>query len=130
MQELKVMPVIEETKQKNHSHIILKIIGALAAMFAVLSVLSFRLKTVCYAVYTDKISNSLRVAQISDLHSCRYGKNMSVLVSALDDAHPDVVVLTGDIYDNVVSNDNTRIFLEDVSKKYPCYYVSGNHEHR
>lgn len=128
MQELKAMPVIEETKQKNHSHIILKIIGALAALFAVLSVLSFRLKTVCYAVYTDKISNNLRVAQISDLHSCRYGKNMSVLVSALDDAHPDVVVLTGDIYDNVVSNANTRIFLEDVSKKYPCYYVSGNHE--
>ena len=67
MQELKVMPVIEETEEKpqTHSHIILKIIGALAAMFAVLSVLSFRLKTVCYAVYTDKISNSLRVAQIS-----------------------------------------------------------------
>ena len=41
-----------------------------------------------------------------------------------------MIVLTGDIFDEGSDNENTKIFLKSAVKKYPCYYISGNHEHR
>ncbi len=113
---------------KNSKYVVLKIIVILAVIFFILSAASFPLKTVYYEISTPKVRNTVRIAQISDLHSCRYGKNMINLINALDRESPDIVVLTGDIYDDIVDNDNTRVFLKAVGKKYPCFYVSGNHE--
>ncbi|MGN0695636.1 MAG: metallophosphoesterase [Oscillospiraceae bacterium] len=118
---------MEETPKKN-KRILLKTAAALAGVFVILSAASFPMKTVYYTVHTDKISESVRVAQVSDLHSCWYGKDMENLINAIDETSPDMVVLTGDIYDDSVNNDNTRTFLKQIGRKYPCYYVTGNHE--
>lgn len=99
----------------------------LAVLF-ILSAESFSLRTANYKIYSHKLDSEMRIVQVSDLHGCKYGDNMCELNAALDEAEPDIVVLTGDIYDDMVNNDNTRIFLRYASKKYPCYYISGNHE--
>ncbi len=109
---------------------LLRVIAAAAAVIAVLSALSFPLRTVEYTITSDKITEPVRIAQISDLHSCRYGKNMETLIDAIDAQSPDIVVLTGDIYDDVVDNSNTSVFLENIGKRYPCFYAAGNHELR
>lgn len=119
---------MENTSPKKNKRILIKTAAVLAGAFAVLSAASFPMKTVYYTVHTDKISESVRIAQVSDLHSCYYGKDMENLVNAIDETSPDMVVLTGDIYDNTVNNDNTRTFLKQIVRKYPCYYVTGNHE--
>jgi predicted MPP superfamily phosphohydrolase len=36
--------------------------------------------------------------------------------------------MTGDIFDDRISNDDSIVFLHTVSKEFPCYYVCGNHE--
>ncbi|MGN1090514.1 MAG: metallophosphoesterase, partial [Huintestinicola sp.] len=43
---------------------------------------------------------------------------------------PDIIVLTGDIYDDIADNKNTSLFLENIGKRYTCFYIAGNHEHR
>lgn len=81
-----------------------------------------------YRVTDPRIHGTVRIALITDLHSESYGKMQNDLLAAIDEKEPDLVLLGGDIFDDQRSNENTEIFLEAVSKKYPCYYVSGNHE--
>ncbi|MDE6593022.1 MAG: metallophosphoesterase [Oscillospiraceae bacterium] len=119
----------ESVKKKNR-YIILKLIAAAAAVFAVLGAASFPFKTVYYEVSAEGIGESVRIVQISDLHSERYGKNMQNLIKAIDSTSPDIIVLTGDIYDDVLPKDNTTALLSDIGCRYPCFYVAGNHEFR
>ena len=37
-------------------------------------------------------------------------------------------VLGGDIFDDVKEDTNTEEFLAGIADRYPCYYVTGNHE--
>lgn len=110
-------------------YLFLKILGALAAVFFILSAISFPLRTVRYTLVSRKVSKKVRIVQISDLHSCSYGKDMKNLINAVDAAEPDLIVLTGDIFDNRTDNKNSDTLLKAIAKKYPCYYVSGNHEY-
>ncbi len=82
-----------------------------------------------YVVESDKIENRIRIALISDLHSCQYGEKQQELIDAVDAQNPDLLLMTGDIFDDVISDTNTEYFLQGVAEKYPCYYVTGNHEY-
>lgn len=88
-----------------------------------------RLKTVIYTVESDKISAPVRIALLTDLHSCRYGKNQAKLVDAVKKQNPDIVLLGGDIFDDKLSYDNAEITIRQLAELYPCYYVTGNHEY-
>lgn len=81
-----------------------------------------------YVLDSDKIDGPVRIALVTDLHSCRYGKGQIKLLEAIDEQHPDVILLGGDIFDDKRSDDNTESFLAGIAGKYPCYYVTGNHE--
>ncbi len=87
------------------------------------------LKVVTYTIETEKIANPVKIALVTDLHSCKHGENQEDLIDAINEANPDVVLLGGDIYDDVLPNENTSIVLGAISEKYPCYYVTGNHEY-
>lgn len=118
------------SETKKTKYIFLRIMAVLFIIFIILSIMSFPLKVRSYSISTPKVSEPVRIAQISDLHSEKYGKDMKSLINALDEKSPDIVVLTGDIFDDVKDNGNTRTFIKAAVKKYPCYYISGNHEHR
>ena len=79
-----------------------------------------RLKTVFYEVETDKISAPVRVALLTDLHSCLYGKNQKNLVKAVQKQNPDIVLLGGDIFDDKISYDNAEIAVHQLAELYPC----------
>lgn len=87
------------------------------------------LKIQKYTIDSEKINNPIRIAQISDLHSCGYGDNQEKLINAIDRQRPDIVALTGDIFDDVLSDEKTEIFLKGIAGRYPIYYVTGNHEY-
>ncbi len=82
------------------------------------------------ALNSDKIEKTIRIALVSDLHSCKYGEGQCELVDAITNNNPDIICLTGDIFDDRRSTDNAEIFISEISAKYPCYYVTGNHEFR
>lgn len=101
----------------------------LALTLFVLIICDSRLKTVYYAVESDKLSASVRIALLTDLHSCRYGKNQKNLIEAVQKQNPDIVLLGGDIFDDKVPHKNAELTVKQLAEKYPCYYVTGNHEY-
>lgn len=111
----------------NKKHILI----ATIAIFIVLALLAFdvRLKIVQYTITSEKIKKPMRVALVTDLHSCKYGAGQKTLIDAVDREKPDMILLGGDIFDDEIPDDNTKIFLSAIAKKYPCYYVTGNHEY-
>lgn len=121
---------MENAPKRKSRHIFIKLLALLLIIFLILSAISFPLKTVSYMIYTDKLTEPVRIAHVSDLHSEYYGRDMKNLIEAIDGQSPDVIVLTGDIFDDIRDNENTRIFLKAAVSEYPCYYVSGNHEQR
>lgn len=88
------------------------------------------LKVVTYRLPVEGAGGTVRIALVTDLHSCAYGAGMKTLLDALDAQTPDLVLLGGDIFDDVLPDDNTETFLRGIGEKYPCYYVTGNHEYR
>lgn len=72
---------------------------------------------------------SVKIVLITDLHSCFYGKGQKSLLRMVDKENPDIVMLGGDFFDDRLSDENAQIAAEALAKKYPCYYVTGNHEY-
>lgn len=106
-----------------------KMIIAAGILLILLAVCDMRLKTVVYRIKTEKLNCPVRLALITDLHSCYYGKGQSTLLHAIDVQEPDIVLLGGDIFDDGRSYENAKVTLQYLSQQYPCYYVTGNHEY-
>jgi len=105
-------------------------IGVLCAVIVfILVACDARLKTVFYVMESVKVTQPVRIALITDLHSDKYGKNQATLVKAVEKQSPDLVLLGGDIFDDKRSYENAEIAIRQLAENYPCYYVSGNHEY-
>lgn len=75
--------------------------------------------------------DGFRIAQISDLHNAKFGKNNKKLISLLGKAEANIIVITGDVIDSRRTNIKTAIdFANSATKIAPTYYVNGNHESR
>lgn len=69
------------------------------------------------------------IVQVSDLHNKRFGSEQKVLLSAIEEAKPDVILITGDIVDRRRFDMEPALELVvGATKIAPVYYVSGNHE--
>lgn len=91
--------------------------------------LDVRLKIQYYTCQSDAIAEKLRLALLTDLHSCQYGDQEKELIEALARQEPDLVLLGGDICDDRIPNDNSEALLKAIASQYPCYYVTSNHEY-
>lgn len=101
---------------------------AIAAVFLFLFAAFYNGLTIrYYQVKSKKIKAPLRILQISDLHSSRYGKGQRKLISAISRLKPDIICLTGDIFDERISNENAGVLMHAISG-YSVYFVMGNHE--
>lgn len=105
------------------SAILLILTGLLAAA------LDCRMAVRRYELDTALVSAPVRIALVTDLHSCYYGDEQKTLIEAVDAQSPDLVLLGGDIFDDKMDDANTELFIAGIADKYPCYYVTGNHEH-
>ena len=101
----------------------------LSAAFLFVAAFDIRLHIKHYEITTDQTAETLRIALLTDLHSCKYGKDGETLIRAIDSQQPDLILLGGDICDDVIPDDNVEALLEGISRRYPCYYVTGNHEY-
>ncbi len=74
--------------------------------------------------------DGLRVAQITDLHSSRFGPGQAGLVKPIAAFRPDVIVLTGDIIDGVRPEAAPCVELvRALAAVAPVYRIRGNHEY-
>ncbi|HHT19963.1 MAG TPA: metallophosphoesterase [Tissierellia bacterium] len=86
------------------------------------------LETVTYPIKRPELSGR-RIALVCDLHSCDYGEQGRELLDAIDEQAPDLVLLGGDIVDDVLPQAGAEVVLDYLGAHYPTYYVSGNHEY-
>lgn len=103
------------------------------AIIALLGLIMFRmfdtsLNVIHYTIEDDRVKDAIKIAHISDLHSCDYGENQVTLTTAIDEEAPDIIVLTGDIFDDEMPHEKSMELIDYIGEKYPCYYVTGNHE--
>lgn len=105
----------------------MKVIAILLVVYIVVG-LDGRIQVSDHIIDSDKVDAPLKLALITDLHSCDYGEEAEDLMKVIDQEGPDVVLMSGDIIDDKMPMDHALVFLKAVSEAYTCYYVSGNHE--
>lgn len=73
------------------------------------------------------------LAQISDLHLGAYFslERLENLLQRVADSKPDLLAITGDIFDNVPMNPAAVKIVDSFTEKfrYGIFYIHGNHEH-
>lgn len=83
-------------------------------------------------VASEKIPSSFsgfRIAQVSDMHNTTFGRENKKLLSVIEAAEPDIIVITGDMVDmNRTEIDVALSFAEKAVSIAPTYFVTGNHD--
>ena len=71
------------------------------------------------------------IAQVSDLHNTRFGKDNRKLLDALENAKPQLIAIIGDLVDSRRTDPEVAVaFAREAVRIAPVYYVPGNHESR
>ena len=85
-----------------------------------------------YSVTSKQLPDSFdgfKIAVVSDLHNARFGRDNSQIVRKIEEEHPDIIAITGDLVDANRTDIETAITLvHKLMQLAPCYYVTGNHE--
>ena len=113
------------TKRKKTA---LAVLVPLTLAALVLPGFSQRLAVRRYILSTPKLTGPVRLVLLTDLHACDYGEGMGELLSAIEAAEPDLLLFSGDILDNHLPDGNVETLLQGLDGRWPCYYVTGNHE--
>ena len=90
-----------------------------------------------YTIHSDKVRKPLTFVFVSDLHAKVYPPDNRKVLQTIDRLHPDAVLIGGDL---IVSRKATSRsddwltaadrFTQRLGKRYPVFYVNGNHEQR
>ena len=114
----------------NHHAKIVLIAGCLLTAGILLPwALDRRLTLRRYSIQTEKIRRPVRLILLADLHSCCYGPQQQTLLQMIHVNHPDAVLFAGDIIDDLKDAYPAAQLLQATAKRYPCFAVTGNHEH-
>ena len=82
-----------------------------------------------YDVTTDKLSQSVRIVELADLHNKEFGQGNRELVQKVGGLKPDLIAMTGDMNSDEDSDEQVVLpLIEQLKKIAPVYYVFGNHE--
>ena len=82
-----------------------------------------------YQITSDKVSNNIRIVELSDLHNSEYGKTNSKLIAKIEALQPDLIVYAGDMMNEQDSDYSVMFDLSDkLSEIAPIYACYGNNE--
>lgn len=92
-----------------------------------------RLEVTHYDICPERLPkefDGLKIVQLSDLHNKKYGSGDALLYDKIAACDPDLVFMTGDMISHRAENREDFIMLvQKLCRKYPVYYVNGNHEY-
>ncbi len=85
-----------------------------------------------FDIKTPKLQHGseIRIALISDLHSYMYRNEQEGLIALIEAQSPHIAALCGDIVDEKIRPRGAYTLCEKLTKRMPCFYVTGNHEFR
>lgn len=111
--------------KKRSKYLFLIVLLLIAVLFCALD---NRLIVRRYSVDAPLLSSPVRIALLTDLHSCSYGEGQRELAQEVIDAAPDLILLGGDYFDDQIADTNAELLLAAIDELCPIYYVTGNHE--
>lgn len=93
------------------------------------------LETTCYTVESERLPENfheVRFVLLSDLHNKCFGLHHERLLSAIERATPDFLVVAGDLVTAGEKNGDMagKQLMEKLGKKYDVFYGRGNHEEK
>jgi len=102
----------------------------LFVVFAVyLLVTKYTFKITRYDFESEKVENSIKIVQLSDLHGKQFGKDNKRLIEAVSGEEPNLIFLTGDMHTNDDKQyERTLNLISELSRIAPVYLCLGNHE--
>ena len=105
---------------------------AIAAMIAVIGfsyIGNRNFRETFYCTSSLKVNNTIRIIQVSDLHSCTYGTDNSKLMDRVRKLKPDLILYTGDCVDSTAESIDSVVYMcTELAKVAPSYYIFGNNE--
>lgn len=85
--------------------------------------------TTAYYEVLSGLTASIRIVQLSDLHSHVFGTENDVLVQLVAQQQPDLIAMTGDMLDKRDADaEVVCALIRDLQDIAPIYYCHGNHE--
>ena len=116
--------------KRRKRRICLIILAAIAVfILSDLAYSKYGLKTAYYEILSSKITDPIRIVQLTDLHNSEFGTDNRRLIERVKEQEPDLILMTGDMLNS--SDENTDIavnLIEDLLAVAPVYYSYGNHE--
>lgn len=101
----------------------------IAALLADLLYCRYGLTVSRYSIFAPKLTDTLRIVQLSDLHNREFGENNDRLVAAVQAQAPDLILVTGDcVTRNDLETEVTMTLLRRLVELAPVYVSLGNHE--
>lgn len=105
----------------------------LAAAIILVAALSFwlwpRPLTATHYELDTEVTAPIRIVQLTDLHGRLFGENNEQLVDLISKQNPDLIFMTGDMFD--YDNEDLTVakeLISALSNIAPVYYSYGNHE--
>lgn len=101
----------------------------LAAILADLLYCRYGLTVSQYSISAPKLTDSLRIVQLSDLHNREFGNENQRLLDAVQGQKPDLILVTGDcVTRSEPEMEITLHLLRGLTEIAPVYVSLGNHE--
>lgn len=91
---------------------------------------TFSLTVTTAEIRSDKVKSAFKIVQLTDLHGAQFGTENNDLLHIIEEQAPDMIFCTGDM---ATSGDETgrqtaEHLMSALAKKYPVYFVSGEHD--
>ena len=75
------------------------------------------------------VDNRIRIVHLSDLHNSEFGRNNVRLVRKVQEQHPDLILMSGDMLNRDEENiDVVTALIRRLADVAPVFYGYGNHE--
>lgn len=135
MEENKIPEAVPEAPKKpsKTKYHVRRLIAVLIVLLFIWWFNNYTLKTTKVKLTSAKVTNSFRIAVISDLHASNVGISNKTISRRIDKNSPDIVFILGDMYTTGSSAKLKRKAVdlaEDITDAgYPVYFVSGEHDY-
>jgi len=89
-------------------------------------------KVTRYQLTVPGLKREMKAVFLSDMHNHCYGESNIELYEAVNEEHPDIILIGGDMLVGKASEDYKTAyeFVKELPSICPVYYANGNHEQR